>query len=187
MERREGLLTWRWTAQRVAISAFVVFHLLATVVWIIPNSPLKQFMMPAFVRYMVPLGLWQSWWMFAPDPLRVTIVLQSEVIDAQGMRHVYEFPRVADLPWWQKMPRFRHSKFTSNLLNDEFATQREFTARHAVRSLRLRPTAFPVHVSLYCQVKDPPPPGQGASDPMAPSWLHTIGTYDFASIDEVFP
>jgi len=36
-----------------------------------------------------------------------TAVLESEVIDANGMRHIYEFPRVADLPWWKKLPSAR--------------------------------------------------------------------------------
>ena len=178
-------MTWRWTARRLAISAFVLFHLTATFVWVVPVSPLKQALMPAFRPYMIPLGLWQSWWMFAPDPMRVTATLESEVIDAQGIRHLFEFPKVADLPWWQKLPRFRHPKFTCNLLVEEFKPQREFTARHVVRQLKLKPEAFPVHVSLYCQLKEPPPPGQPYSDPLATPRLHTIGTYDFASNDEV--
>ena len=123
----------RWTAWRLAISAFVLFHVAATVIWVTPVSPLKQRLMPPLRYYMLPLGLWQAWCMFAPDPQRETIVLESEVIDVHGMRHVYEFPKVADLPWWRKMPRFRHPKFASNLLFDEFQIQREFTARHAVR------------------------------------------------------
>jgi len=180
-------LAWRWTAWRLAISAFVVFHLTATVVWNIPDSPLKQCLIPAFRPYMLPLGLWQSWWMFAPDPMGETVVLEAEVIDAKGMRHIHEFPRVADLPWWRKLPRFRHPKFTCNLLVEEYADQREFASRYVLRRLGLQPTAFPVHVSLYCKVKDPPPPGQPFTDPLARPRLHTLGTYDFASLDEVRP
>ena len=177
----------RWTARRLAISAFLIFHLTATLVWVLPVSPLRQALEPAFRPYMIPLGLWQSWWMFAPDPMRVTATLESEVIDAQGMRHVFEFPKVADLPWWRKLPRFRHPKFTCNLLGDEFKAQREFTARHVVRQLGLRPEAYPVHVSLYCQVLEPPPPGQAYRDPMQTPKLHALGTYDFACPQEVQP
>jgi hypothetical protein len=180
-------VVWRWTAWRLLISAFVIFHVTATVIWLTPNSPLKQRVMPALVNYMVPLGLWQAWAMFSPDPLRETISLESEVVDRRGMRHVFEFPKVADLPWWQKMPGFRHSKFASNLLSDEFVLQRVFTARHAVRQLGLRADAFPVHVSLYFQVSDPPPPGSTGSDPMAPKRLHQLASYDFASREEVLP
>jgi hypothetical protein len=171
----------------LAISAFVAFHLTATVIWMVPGCPLKQRLLPALAYYMIPLALWQSWSMFAPDPQNVSIVLEAEVIDARGMRHIFEFPSVADLPWWRKMPRFRHPKFASNLLSDEFVLQRQFTARHAVRRLGLDATAFPVHVSLYYQVTEPPPPGTGFADPMKPTRQHLLATYDFATLDEVRP
>ena len=180
-------MVWRRTAKRLAISAFLVFHLTAPVVWNLPVSPLKLMLFPPFRPYMLPLGLWQAWWMFAPDPMGTTAVLEAEVIDAKGMRHLYEFPRVADLPFLQKLPRFRHPKFTCNLLVEEFKTQREFTARHAVRQLRIDETAFPVHVNLNCRMKPPPPPGQSFSDPLAPKSVQTLGTYDFASLAEVHP
>ena len=177
----------RWTAWRLAISAFVLFHVTATVIWVTPVSPLKQRLMPPLRFYMLPLGLWQAWCMFAPDPQRETIVLESEVIDVHGMRHVYEFPKVADLPWWRKMPRFRHPKFASNLLFDEFQVQREFTARHAVRRLGLDASLFPVHSSLYLHVKNSPPPGTSRADPMTPARIHLLATYEFPSLDEVRP
>ena len=49
---------------------------------------------------MLPLGLWQWWAMFAPEPINETFVLDAEVIDAKGMRHIHEFPRIGDLPWY---------------------------------------------------------------------------------------
>jgi hypothetical protein len=180
-------VAWRWTAWRLAVSAYLVFHLTATVIWIIPGSPLKERVMPAFSYYMIPLGLWQSWWMFAPDPMRSTLVLEAEVIDAKGIRHLHEFTRVADLPWWQKVPRFRHPKFSCNLLNDEYVKLREYSARHAVRELGLGSDSFPLHVSLYYRVTELPPPGVTVLDPMAPIRLHTLATYDFGSIAEVLP
>jgi hypothetical protein len=169
------------------ISAFVIFHLTGTLVWIMPFSPLKQSAMPLFMNYMIPTGLWQGWSMFSPDPQRETVTLETEVIDKLGMRHVFEFPKVADLPWWRKLPRFRHSKFASNLFSTEFVLQREFTARHAVRQLGLPASAFPVHATLYYQVQDPPPSGSTESDPLAPRRALAIGTYDFATFAEVHP
>lgn len=180
-------MNWQYHLKRLAISAFVLFHLSATVIWVTPNSPLRQSLEPLFRPYMIPLGLWQSWWMFAPDPMRVTATLESEVIDAKGIRHLFEFPRIADLPWWQKLPRFRHPKFTCNLLVEEYKIQREFTARHVLRQLKLEPEDYPVHVSLFCQLKDQPPPGQPYSDPMASTRLQSVGTYDFRSQEEVRP
>ncbi len=178
-------MAWRWTALRLALSAYILFHLAATIAWVVPASPIKQVMMPNFRYYMLPLGLWQSWGMFAPDPLNCTITLESEVTDAKGMRHVHEFEKVADLPWWRKMPKFRHPKMSANLLIDEYIPQREMAARHVVRTLGLGPEAFPVAVSLYYQVKSPPALGVGKSDPMAPSRIHQLASFEFNTWNEV--
>ena len=70
-------MAWRWTAWRIVISAYIVFHLVGIVVWNVPDSPLKQALFPAFKQYMLRLGLWQAWWMFAPDPMGETAVLES--------------------------------------------------------------------------------------------------------------
>jgi hypothetical protein len=180
-------VVWRWTAKKLAISAFLALHLTATVAWNLPDCPIKQCLFPALRPYMLPLGLWQSWWMFAPDPMGTTAVLEAEVLEAQGMRHLFEFPRVADLPFWQKMPRFRHPKFTCNLLVDEYSPFREISAHHVVRQLKLDDRAFPLHVILYCRMKPPPPPGQPFADPMADKRVQTLGIYDFASLAEVHP
>jgi len=70
---------------------------------------------------------------------------------------------------------------------DEYANQREFTGRYVLRQMGLPPEAYPVRLSLYCQIKAPPPPGQPFTDPMARARLHNLGTYDFVSLDEVRP
>lgn len=178
-------MAWRWTALRLALSGYILFHLAATIAWVIPPSPLKQELMPRFRYYMLPLGLWQSWGMFAPDPLDATIELESEVTDGKGMRHIHEFAKIADLPWWRKAPMFRHPKLAANLLIDEYAPQRELAARHAARSLKLPPDAFPVQVSLYYKVTPPPPLGVGKADPMTPSRIQQLALFEFNSWNEV--
>jgi hypothetical protein len=59
-------------------------------------------------------------------------------------------------------------------------------ARHAVRSLGLGPESFPVIVSLYYQVKNPPPLGVGQSDPMTPTQVHNLAAYQFDDWSEVY-
>ena len=180
-------MAWRWTARRWALSAFVIFHLSALVMWTMPHCAFKnQFQYP-YRYYVLPLGMWQWWAIFAPDPVRNTMTLNAEVVDAKGMRHNYAFPRLADLPWWQKLPRYRHCKFTMNMMIDEYKTHRTFTARHVVRQLGLGEEAFPMWVTLYIEIKDTPPPGTGASDPMATPRVEVIDRYQFASLKEVRP
>ena len=152
-----------------------------------PNCALKGQFGVVFQYYMLPSGLWQWWALFAPDPLNCTLRLNAEVVDAQGMRHVYEFPRIADLPWWQKIPRYRNPKFTCNMGSLEYAKHREFTARHVVRHLGLGAEVFPVWVSLYFVLKDAPPPGIGVADPMAPTRVQVLDRFQFASLKEVRP
>jgi hypothetical protein len=180
-------MAWRWTARRWALSAFVMFHLSALIMWTMPNCAIKTRCLHPFRYYLLPTGLWQWWAIFAPDPIRNTMVLNAEVVDAKGMRYVYEFPRIGELTWWQKFPLYRHPKFTGNMLAEEYKVHRTFTARHAVRQLGLGPEAFPLWVSLYSEIKDSPPPGTGVSDPMAPRRVEVLDRFQFASLKEVRP
>ncbi|MDG3004811.1 hypothetical protein [Paludisphaera mucosa] len=175
----------RWTAWKLAISAFVLFHMAGTLAWVMPASPMRQAMVPWFSAYMIPLGLWQAWGMFAPDPLQSMITLEAEVSDARGHGRIHEFTKVADLPWWRKLPKFRHPKFAANLGLDEYAPQREMAARHVVRTLGIAPEAFPVYVRLYYQVAQSPPLGSSQADPMVPKTIENLAAFQFDTWDEV--
>lgn len=175
----------RWTAWKLVISAFVLFHMAGTLVWVTPESPIRRELLPWFRSYMVPLGLWQGWGMFAPDPVQSTYTLEAEVSDVRGLGRIHEFAKVADLPFWRKMPGFRHPKLAANLLADEYVPQREMAARHVVRTLGIAPDAFPVYVRLYYQVAETPPPGSSQADPMAPKTIHNLAAFQFESWDEV--
>jgi hypothetical protein len=179
-------VAWRWNARRLIVSAFVIFHLSAICLWTTPPSYIKAHLEPLYRYYVLPSGMWQWWAIFAPDPVRDTIVLDAEIVDAKGMRHIHEFPRLAELPWWQKMALYRQPKFAGNMCCAEYFPSRKFVARYAARQIDLKPEAFPVWVSLYYQVKDTPPPGATAvSDPMAPPRIVMIERFDFASLEEV--
>jgi hypothetical protein len=178
-------MAWRWAARRLGISAFVIFHVSGLMIWTMPQCLIKETCAAPFRYYMLPCGLWQWWAIFAPEPLRNSTTLEAEVVDAKGMRYVYEFPKIGDLPWWQKIPRYRVPKFTANMGGGEYALHRVFTARHAVRQLGLGAEAFPLWVSLYYQVKDPPPPGVGVADPMAPRRIQVLDRFQFGTPSEV--
>ena len=152
-------MTWRWNARRLLISAFLAMHLGATILFVLPPCPIKQRFFPMSRCYMVPLGLWQFWAMFAPDPCRDSITLEAEAVDSVGLRHGFSFPHVADYSTWRKVPRFRHMKYAINLTIDEFDKAREFAARHVLRQLDLPAESYPVSVHLYYMVQSPPPPG----------------------------
>ena len=87
-------MAWRWTAYRLWISAFLVLHLGATVFWVMPPSPIKPMGMSLVRWYMLPLGLWQYWGMFAPDPQRDTFLLEAEVVGRPGAPACFLFSRI---------------------------------------------------------------------------------------------
>jgi hypothetical protein len=168
------------------LSAFIVVHLSALILWTLPPCQIKDRFIKPFHYYMLPLGLWQWWAIFAPDPIRETTLLDAEVVDCKGMRYVHEFPRIAELSWWQKIPRYRQPKYAGNMASDEFLAARRFAARHAVRQLGLGPESFPVWVSMYYQVKPTPAPGTTElTDAMAPPRVQLVDRYQFDSIKEV--
>jgi hypothetical protein len=181
-------LNWQWIARRIAISVFVLFHISAVSIWTMPSCAIKDRFQAPYRYYMLPLGLWQWWAIFAPEPLRENRILEVEVIDAKRLIHVYQFTTLADLTWAQRFVRYRHPKFTDNMVTGgEYGKQREFTARHAVRQLGLDEAAFPMSASLYVKIKDCPPAGTIDADPMAPPRIVMLERFEFASKKEVCP
>jgi hypothetical protein len=153
-----------------------------------PDCAIKDRFINPYRYYVLPLGIWQWWAVFAPDPLRETRVLEAEVIDAKKLIHVYEFTKIADLSWNEKLTRYRNPKFTDNMLTGgEYGKHREFTARHAVRQLGLKENSFPLSVSLYVKVRDTPPAGTAVADLMTPPRIHMLERFQFASMKEVRP
>lgn len=179
----------RWTGmvRRAAISTFLVGHLTCLSVWNMPPCAIKQRTVGLIQYYMLPTGLWQYWGMFAPDPIRSTITLEALAVDAKGMMHSFEFPRMADFSHWQDVPRVRHSKYACIFADAEQVAHREFGARHAARQMMIPSDAYPVTVSLVYKLIPPPAPGQPPLDPMTPPTSETIQTYRFDSPEDIQP
>jgi hypothetical protein len=177
-----------WTLKRVAISVFVVAHLAMVTLWTLPGCPIQARCVRYVAHYLMPLGQWQYWGMFSPDPVRDSITLEAVVLDAKGLLHTFAFPTEQERSWWQASLHYRHSKFVCNYsYKDEFKAHREFGARHAVRQLKLPADAFPVEVQLMFRVRPTPPPGGPLPDPMAPITPVSIDTYRFPTPQEVLP
>jgi hypothetical protein len=180
-------MDWRWTARRLGISLFLFVHLGATTIWVLPECPLRRATIGVAAPYMLPLGLWQFWTMFAPDPVRDTLALEADVVDSRGLRYRFAFPRLAGYSTWEGIPRFRYSKYAANIAVGEFEKPREFAARHAIRQLNVPAEAFPVEVHLIYEIKVTPPLGQGPEAVASAPRYQTIDSFQFASLSEVRP
>lgn len=177
-----------WTLKRAFISAFVVAHLSMVTLWILPICPLKLQTMKYTACYLMPLGQWQYWAMFSPDPVHDTVKLEGVVLDAKGLLHTFAFPREEERSVLDAALHYRHSKFMSNFSHKiEFKAHREFAARHVVRQLNLPDDAFPLTVQLVYKIRPTPPPGGPMPDPMTPTTTAVLDTYQFPSMKEVQP
>ncbi len=178
---------WRWIARRLGISAFLVVHLAAVLAVNLPASALRAACFVPMSYYLFPLGLAQSWGMFAPNPVRNTQTLQAWTVDRNGIHRTFTFPRMDDFSFWKAIPRVRHSKFTSNVGVAENRALREFVARHSVRQLGIPPEAFPVEVELIYLVQENPPPDAPPADPMKPPVPQSLGLYRYAHREDLNP
>jgi hypothetical protein len=185
------ILSGRWfrKARRLGISAFLVVHIGATVLWVLPPCPIKASTFGWLRCYILPLGFAQSWDMFSPDPPFNVLTLEAEAIDVRGLRYNFAFPRQSDYPSWTAIPRHRHPKFAMNLVMEdpELQLNRMFAARHVVRQLGLTAEAFPVDVRLVFLADPCPAPGTRAGDEPTSTRHFPAGTYRFANLGEVRP
>jgi hypothetical protein len=176
-----------WTLKKWALSLFVTGHVAALLTWNLPNGPLRAWLEPTAAHYILPTGLWQSWCMFAPDPPRAKFTLEAVIIDKNGVARIYPFPYSGEMSPLEKVPLYRHAKYASNVGVKESKAQREFAARHALRSLDIPDDAYPVDLQLYYKVRPTPPPGT----PSEERTLHTenslVETYRFPNRQEALP
>ncbi len=176
-----------WELKRLVISGFLLIHISATLIWVMPMSPLRNRLITAASVYIMPLGFWQYWGMFAPDPMRDSFTLEADVVDSRGIRSNFAFEKLGDDSVLRAIPKFRHPKFASNLLMEDNVPIRILAAKHVLRKLELPPEAYPASVHLVYHIRVTPPPGGPPLDPMTPKSTHVIGSYQFAGIKEVTP
>lgn len=180
-------MSWRWTAQKWLVSAFVLFHVSVVAGWLTPACPIRQRLSKAMSYYLFPTGLWQYWLMFSPNPPSAILKLEAVAVDAQGIRHEFLFPRIEGRSFLETLPRFRHPKFAANLLMDEYVPERLFAARHVLRNLELPETAYPVNVQLIYMVQKIPPIGTPPDTPPERAEPTTLASFWFKNPSEVRP
>jgi hypothetical protein len=118
--------------RRGAISAFILFHLVAIACVAIPAKALagaKDLFMP----YMRWSGLFQSWDMFAPEPQSVDSYMKAVVITRDHHIKVWAFPRMEELSLFEKFRKERYRKFAEVLPQPQFAPLWPDVASHVAR------------------------------------------------------
>lgn len=178
---------WSLRLKRLGVSIFVIAHATVLIFWNLPGGVLRQRVMKNASYYMMPLGLWQYWNMFGPEPVKAIAELEAVVTDGKGMIHVFPFAHMADIAPWKRFLYIRDAKFAAMLADDENKPLREIAARHAARTIGLPREDFPLIVELRYQIREIPPPDQPPLDPMSPPKPVLIQAYRFDSWAEAQP
>jgi hypothetical protein len=165
----------RW--KTVAIGAFLLFHICAIASWALPfNSLLNDRMRAAIKPYMLWVGLYQAWDMFAPDPAKVNSYVDAEITFRDGSTTLWSVPRMNEIGYVDRYFKERYRKFSTEYLRiDAYAALWPDAARFIARANR-NPSNPPVQVRLIRSWSDVNPPGPGGSYRPTP-WSH----YAFSS------
>lgn len=161
-DARPNRLDWpRW--KHVAISAFILFHLVAITCWSVPiNSLLIPKCKQLIGHYMLWSGLFQGWDMFAPDPSKLNCYVVAEIKYRDGQTRLWKFPRMQELGYVERYFRERFRKFSTEYLRtDDHAAMWPEAARYVAR-VNSSASNPPVSVSLirYWSEIGPQEPGK---------------------------
>jgi hypothetical protein len=117
-----------------AINVFLIFHLIAIPCWCIPSSsPLIPKVKDLIRPYMVWIGLFQNWDMFAPSPKAANQYLEAIVLYKDKPAQLWSFPRMEFLSYTERYRKERYRKFEENLPKTEYSALWPDAARFIAR------------------------------------------------------
>ncbi len=137
----------RFALQRLAINAFIIFHLVAITCWCLPiKTSLAIGSKALLLPYFRWAGLFQAWDMFSPTPKRANSYVEAIVIYANGDTAQWAFPRVEHLSFAARYSKERYRKFVEVLNNDNSSALWPDTTRYIARLNNTR--SSPVNMVL---------------------------------------
>lgn len=154
-------------------NGFILFHLAAFACW---SNPLNKEFRNPFVEWIAPYmewtGLWQSWAMFAPDPMRVNAHLEALIIFRDGSQAIWSFPRTQKQGYLERYLKERYRKWSSDYVRvDAYGSLWPDTARFIAR-LHRKPENPPVEVRLIRRWMIIPPPLPGNRQVLPKEYRH---------------
>jgi len=173
-EKDRAIQEWQPTLfQKTVVTAFIAFHLVAIICWCAPiNSLLVTNFNQVTRPYMLWSGLFQSWNMFTPDPLKLNVYVEAEVRFHDGGKRIWGFPRMDKLGLLDRYSKERYRKFANDYLRMDansalWPDAARYVARDAARAMA-DPSNPPVMVQLvryWSQIMPPGPDGSYRSEP----------------------
>ena len=159
-QRRVNRLEKRWWLRR-AVNLFIVWHLFAVFIWLVPgNSAIVQHCVGTVRPYMVMTAFAQSWSMFSPNPDHLDVYLEAKITYANGQVKSWEFPRMVHMSYAKKYEEERWRKMTEVVTHGGNQNLWPALARYAARVNNTDPNNPPVKVTLIQHSRIIPTIGQ---------------------------
>jgi hypothetical protein len=147
-------------AGQVVISVVVALLIMIGVGWNLPDSQLKQSLIPTLRPIAAAVGMQANWQMYAPDPISGLETVQVRVRMADGAQRVWTWQPsdkiVGPFAW------YRWQKLKERIIREP--SGRAGLAHWVVREVT-SPAERPVHVAILFRSQPLPPPG-GNGRPM---------------------
>jgi hypothetical protein len=144
---------------RILINAFILWHLFALTIWLLPESALRQSCIGLVSSYMTSTGFMQTWTMFSPNPAPVEVYVEARITYADGRARSWIYPRMASMGYIERYRRERFRKLIEMAHPDVNSMVWPSLARYAARRNDVYPRNPPVSVSLVRHFRAIPPPG----------------------------
>jgi hypothetical protein len=144
---------------RALINAFILWHLFALAIWLMPASAIWQTCIDWVRPYITFTGFMPTWSMFAPTPPSRDFYVEARITYANGQLRSWKYPRVGDpgpLDW------YRNERFYKLIENGQLEENRMVwpsLARYAAQRNNIYPHNPPVSAALVRYFVDVPPPG----------------------------
>jgi hypothetical protein len=151
-------LAGRWWG-RILINAFILWHLFALTIWLLPESALRQSWIGLVSPYMTWTGFMQSWSLFSPNPAPMEVYVEARITYADGRARSWVYPRMVNMGYLERYRRERFRKLIEMAHPDENRVVWPSLARYAARRNNLNPGNPPVSVALVRHFRAIPPPG----------------------------
>jgi hypothetical protein len=161
---------------RGLLKGLLAFHILGVISWTMPEAPdpVKNRAVPPqildypllanqeFIKFgifrpwIISLGFWQSWDMFAPNPSNRDVWGSAKIEYANGTVRQVDYPRVKTFGYIEKYEKERFRKYWERVNLDRWYYLREPTCLWLARRYNEEPGNPPVKVSLYMHLKEVP-------------------------------
>jgi hypothetical protein len=155
------------------INAFIIFHLVALGLWSLPASEFRNWAAHPFENYILRMGLWHVWDMFAPMPLTINFRCEAEIVYEDGSTRLWDFPRMEKLGIFRRIPAERYRKWAERVRLDSYSVVWDDTARFIARLNNIKPGNPPVIVTMSRIWGAIPPPSQGDYQPIPAEYILT--------------